>query len=392
MRKNALNVIAAAGIYFTGMVTCGIIPTLKAQSASGPVTPTFRNVTQLCYREDIREKVRTEKDMQTFSLTLDEKLLFRNKEQTLYHSCLLGEENLPVRTTYYENSQNIYPDWYQPPTYTVENADGIRSWFTTDNSYLPGGWAGATFKETEHGSYQTNSRIGGARSFYMHHTSQSIQAYNKYAQYVATFGFLHDFVFTVPDRHILNTLASQGYEVFVSDDFISVRNDIISVYWKIREKSMLQEARNENNETFITFTTYKFYESVGEYLKQKEIITEPIFFENGDCAEKITEVSFSDYSLQCSQEQGFRVKNAVKEEAFAYLHPNPAGDFLTLTVPEFRGTVQIRMYSNQGLMVRYFSEEINEQLTLDTSLIPPGNYTITVSAANMNWQSTFIKL
>jgi hypothetical protein len=392
MRKNALNVIAAAGIYFTGMITCGIIPALKAQSASGPVTPTFRNVTQLCYREHIREKLRTGKDLQIFSLTLDEKLLFRNKEQTLYHSCFLSEENLPIRTTYYENSQNVYPDWYQPPAYTVENADGVRSWFTSDNSYLPGGWAGATFKDTEHGSYQTEGRNGAARSFYMHHTSQSIQAYNKYAQYVAAFGFLHDFVFTVPDRHTLNTLASQGYEVFVSEDFITIRNDIISVYWKIREKSMLQEVRNDNNETLVTYTTYKFIETFGEYLKEKEIMTEPIFFENGDCAEKITEVSFSDYSSQCSTEAGFRVKNPVSTEEFVSLHPNPAGDFLTVTVPEFRGPVQIRVYSNQGFMVRNFSEDINEQLTLDTSLMPPGNYTITISAGNLNWQSTFIKL
>jgi hypothetical protein len=392
MRKNALNVIAAAGIYFTGMVTCGINPSMKAQSASGSVTPNFRNVTQLCYREHIIEKVRTEKNLQTLSLTLDEKLLFRNREQTLYHSCLLDEEKLPVRTTYFENSQNVYPDWYQPPTYTIENVNGIRSWFTTDNSYLPGGWAGATFKETEHGSYQSDGRIGGSRSFYMHHTSQSIQAYNQYAQYVASFGFLHDFVFTVPDSHILNTLASQGYEVFVSDDFVTIRNDIINVYWKIREKSMIQEVRNENNETIITFTIYKFNETFGEYLKDKEIITEPIFFENGTCAEKFTEVWFTDYSLQCNTDAGFRVKNALSEEALVSLHPNPTGEFLTVTVPEFRGPIQIRVYSNHGLMVRYFSEDINEQLTLDISLMPPGNYSITVSAGNLNWQSTFIKL
>lgn len=392
MRKNALNVIAAAGIYFTGMVTCGINPSMTAQSASGSVTPNFRNVTQLCYREHIIEKVRTEKNLQTLSLTLDEKLLFRNREQTLYHSCLLDEEKLPVRTTYFENSQNVYPDWYQPPTYTIENVNGIRSWFTIDNSYLPGGWAGATFKETEHGSYQSDGRIGGSRSFYMHHTSQSIQAYNKYAQYVASFGFLHDHVFTVPDKHILNTLASQGYEVLVSDDFITIRNEIINVNWKIREKSMLQVVRNENNETFITLTTYKFNESIGEYLKEKVIITEPIFFENGACAEKITEMSFSDYSLQCSPEADFRIKNARSATSAVNLHPNPAGDFLNVTVPGFKGPVQIRVYSSQGIMVRHFSEDINEQLTLDTSLIPPGNYTITVYAGDLNWQSIFIKL
>jgi len=392
MRKNALNVIAAAGIYFTGMVTSGINPSMTAQSASGSVTPNFRNVTQLCYREHIIEQLRTEKNLQTLSLTLDEKLLFRNREQTLYHACLLDEEKLPVRTTYFENSKNVYPDWYQPPTYTIENVNGIRSWFTTDNSYLPGGWAGATFKDTEHGSYQSDGRIGGSRSFYMHHTSQSEQAYNKYAQYVASFGFLHDFVFTVPDRHILNILASQGYEVFVSDELITIRNDIINVYWKISEKSTLQKVRNENNETFITLTTYKFNESIGEYLKEKEIITEPIFFESGACAEKITEVSFSDYNIKCSPEPGFRIKNPESAVSAVNLHPNPAGDFLTVTVPGFKGHAQIRVYSNQGLIVRHITEDINEQLTLDTSLIPPGNYTIAVFAGNLNWQSTFIKL
>jgi hypothetical protein len=139
-------------------------------------------------------------------------------------------------------------------------------------------------------------------------------------------------------------------------------------------------------------TSYKFNESFGEFLKEKEITRETLTFENGNCAEKVMEITFSDYSLQCTPEFGFRVKKPISKEDHISIYPNPANDFLTVTVPEYSGDIHIRMYSNQGLLVQRYSEQINNQVMLDISPLTPGNYTISIQAGSVSWQSSFIKL
>jgi hypothetical protein len=103
-------------------------------------------------------------------------------------------------------------------------------------------------------------------------------------------------------------------------------------------------------------------------------------------------VTFSDYSSQCAPDVSFRIKNLSSKDQNFSLHPNPASDHITLKATDYKGVMQIRIYSNQGMLIQHNTEECDGQITLDTERLPAGSYTIRVQAGSMNWQSTFIKL
>lgn len=121
----------------------------------------FPFVENLCYTESFSEKIKVSRDINLTTLTLTDKLRFVEKSYVKHHHEFLKEGKLPVHEVTWRQWEKLFPKWYKVADKIRIDESGIRSFFTSKNEYLPGGWSGYTYTTEEHGFYGSGDMPGG---------------------------------------------------------------------------------------------------------------------------------------------------------------------------------------------------------------------------------------
>jgi hypothetical protein len=347
-------------------------------------------VHQLCYTESYVEKIKVTTQLNTASLSLQDKLRFTEKTFLKDHTEYLKKGKYPVHEVKYRAWTKIFPKWYRVADIIRTDETGVRSYFTSDNQYLPGGWSGHTYSSTENGIYSTGDGPGEGRYYHENHTGLSATAYQLHKESVAVFGLLAKHRFFYPTPQMLTILSKQGFTVVSTKQLIQISSPEIRITWKLTEKCIVREYLRQQNVIKTIMTRYKFVESIGQELKWTETEISPDFLENGDCIEVIGETTFCNYSLDCAGQTDFRTNDNEGQYEQVKIFPNPARDLMTVILPENDEAWTISIRSSSGTLV--YSGSALSMLQIDVSQFASGLYMIIATQGTQTFSSKFIKL
>jgi len=350
---------------------------------------TFPYVDNLCYIESFVEKIKVSTQINTSTLTLQDKLRFTEKTFVKEHHEYIKIGNYSVHDIKYLHWTKIFPKWYKVPDIIRIDESGTRSYFLTNNQYLPGGWSGHTYTTTQHGYYGTGERQGEERFYHQDHTTQSLTAYNLHKQSIEIFGYISKFRYFYPTAQILTKFTQQGFTVIQNTNIIQVSNSEVRITWRLSEKTIIRENLINSTVVKTIITKYKYFESVGQDLKYKETEIIPDILENGDCIEIVSETTFDGYNTNCTNEVAFRTSdNTVKNDDLRVI-PNPASDIINIVVPKANDVSKISIISVSGQLM--YSGNIDSSNQIDVSIYPAGLYVINVIQGANSYTSKFVK-
>lgn len=351
---------------------------------------TFPFADQLCYSESYVEKVKVTTHLNTSALTLQDKLRFTEKSWQREHVEYIKKGGYPVHEVKYRAWSKIFPKWYRVPDLIRTDETGVRSYFTSDNQYIPGGWSGHTYASTENGFYGTGDGPGGRRFYHENHTTLSAVTYQQNKESVEIFGLLERHRFFYPTKQMLDILTKQGFTILSDKRLIQISSPEIRISWRLDEKCIVREFFRDHNVVKTITTRYKFFASTGQELKYTETEIIPDFLENGDCIELIAETTFSNYSQDCSLQTDIRTDEHVMQDSQVKIFPNPASDVLTLLLPASEEDWIISICTSSGTPV--YSASAHSIHQIDVSQFLSGVYIATVIQGTQTYTSKFIKL
>jgi hypothetical protein len=351
---------------------------------------TFPYADNLCYTESFVEKIKVSNQINTSTLTLQDKLRFTEKTFLKEHHEYIKNGSNPVHDIKYRYWTKIFPKWYKVADIIRIDESGTRSYFITNNQYLPGGWSGHTYTTTQHGYYSTGERQGEERFYHQDHTTQSLTAYNLHKQSIEIFGYISKFRYFYPSAQILTKFSQQGFTVFQNTNHIQVSNSEVRITWRLTEKTMIREHLVNSTVVKTIITKYKYFETVGQDLKYKETEITPDILENGDCIEIVAETIFDDYNTNCTNEVAFRSsEKSVKMDEVRVI-PNPASDIISFIIPTVDGVSKVSIISTTGQLM-YSGVSIDSPSQIDVSLYPAGLYLVNVIQGTKSYTSKFVK-
>lgn len=351
---------------------------------------TFPFFDNLCYSESYVEKIKISTQINTTTLTLQDKLRFTEKTFVKDHHEYIKTGSYPVHDIKYRNWTKIFPKWYKVADLIRIDESGTRSYFITNNQYIPGGWSGHTYTTTQHGYYGTGERKGEERFYHQDHSDQSLTAYNLQRQSIEIFGYISKFRYFYPSAQILTKFTQQGFTVIQNTNLIRVSNSEVRITWRLSEKIIIREHFVNNTMVKTIITKYKYFESIGQDLKYKETEITPDVLENGDCIEIVAETTFDDYNTNCSNE--FEISPREKNVNLSELKivPNPAFDIISLNIPQVDGVSDISILSTTGQLM-HSSVSQNSPSLIDISFYPTGMYLVNVIQGSKSYTSKFVK-
>lgn len=351
---------------------------------------TFPYADNLCYTESFVEKIKVSTLINTTTLSLQDKLRFTEKTFVKEHHEYLKNGTNPVHDIKYRYWTKIFPKWYKVADKIRIDESGTRSYFISNNQYLPGGWSGHTYTTTQHGYYGTGEFQGEERFYHQDHTTQSLAAYNLHKQSIEIFGYFSKFRYFYPSAQMLTKFTQQGFTVIQNTNLIQVSNSEVSITWRLTEKTIIREHLVNSTVVKTIITKYKYFESVGQDLKYKETEITPDVLENGDCIEIVAETTFDDYNTKCSNEVAFRgSEKSVKMDEIRVV-PNPASDFISLIIPTVDGVSNVTIISTTGQLM-YSGESIDNSSQFDVSLYPAGLYLVQMNQGTKRYTTKFVK-
>lgn len=351
---------------------------------------TFPYADNLCYTESYVEKIKVSTQINTSTLTLQDKLRFTEKTFVKDHHEYIKTGTNPVHDIKYRNWSKIFPKWYKVADLIRIDENGTRSFFITNNQFLPGGWSGNTYTTTQHGYYGTGERQGEERFYHQDHTTQSMTAYNLQKQSIEIFGYISKFRYFYPSTQILTKFSQQGFTVIQNANLIQVNNSEVRITWRLTEKTIIREHLVNSTVVKTIITKYKYFETVGQDLKYKETEITPDVLENGDCIEIVAETTFDDYNTYCANGVAFRSsEKSVKMDEVRVI-PNPASDIISLIIPEVDGVSKVSIISTTGQLM-YSGVSIDSPSQIDLSLFPAGLYLVYVIQGIKSYTSKFVK-
>lgn len=348
---------------------------------------TFPFAENLCYTETFIEKIKVSTQINTTTLTIQDKLQFIEKSFVKEHHEYLTTDNTPVHDIRYKNWKNIFPKWYKTADLIRIDETGTRSFFFTDNQYLPGGWSGHTFSNRENGYYGTLREGQNERFYHQDHTELSRDAYMLHKHSIEMFGYLSKFRLFIPTHEMLGMFIQQGYQINQNTSFIQIWNSEIRITWYLTEKTIIREHFINNAIVKTIISKYKYFETVGQDLLHTETEITPDVLENGDCIELHAETTFDDYNTHCSNEAEIRMKEKLTPYGDIEVIPNPASDHIALRIPDSSGITNIIISNAEG---KIMYNGIHSDL-IDISRFPTGVYIINVLQGQNNFTSKFVK-
>ena len=351
---------------------------------------TFPYVDKLCYTESFVEKIKVSTQINTSTLTLQDKLRFTEKTFVKEHHEYLKPGNIPVHDIKYKQWTKIFPKWYKVADIIRIDETGTRSYFISDNQYLPGGWSGHTYTTTQHGFYGNGERQGEERFYHQDHTAQSLDAYNLHKRSIEIFGYLSKFVYFYPSAQILDMFTQQGFSVIQNTNFVQVSNSEVRVTWLPAEKTMIREDLENSTVVKTIITKYKYFETVGQDLKFKETEITPDVLENGDCIEVVAETTFDKYDTNCTNATTLRSSKKETQIQELKVVPNPVTDLMLILIPEEDLESTISIISTTGQLM-FRGKSLGSTSQIDVSGYPVGLYLVNVIQGTKSYTTKFIK-
>ncbi len=350
---------------------------------------TFPYVDNLCYTESFVQKIKVSSQITISTLTLQDKLRFTEKSFVKEHHDYVNESNYPVHDITFKQWNKIFPKWYKVADLIRCDESGTRSYFSTNNVHLPGGWSGHTYSYQEHGYYGTGVRQGEERYYHQDHTTQSLAAYNQYKQSIDAFGYVSKFRYFYPTTQMLSAFTQQGFTVIQNANLIQVSNPEIRIKWRLSDKTIVKEFLVNNIAVKTITTKYKIFPLLGQDLKYEEIEITPDVLENGDCIETVMETTFAEYNTNCGNEAAFRSKAKTERNNIVVILPNPADDIITMMLPNAIEIAKISIISLSGQNM--FSGSMESTNQIDISQYPSGLYIVNVVQGGHSFTTKFVK-
>lgn len=195
----------------------GVINLLKAQD---------RLINNLCYEEDFTQKISVTSDIDLSTLSILDKLKFKQKKYVKEHHDYLNKNGNTTQDVHFVSHENMFPKWYKPPTTIRTDETGTKSYFTDNNKYLREGWSGGTRSKTEHGEYIQNVKTG-ERYLYLPHSKLANDYYGAKNIEMLENGALTKSAYRAPSITDIGNMRKSGVEVLQTKNLIKVENSTI---------------------------------------------------------------------------------------------------------------------------------------------------------------------
>ena len=352
-------------------------------------------VYNLCYDEEFTETISVVSGLETSTLTLLEKLKFKDKKYVKNHHEYINNSGMATRDIQFVSHENMYPEWYTPPSTIRSDNNGTKSYFATDNKYLSDGWPGGLIKFTEHGEYIEDESTG-ERYLAQPHSTKAKDAYEAWNNRVNTDGFLKKYTFSYPSEIELQSLQNDGFEVTKTNNILKVENASYILAWDVIEKIFIRQNIKRNAPIKTVKTYYQYNENFDTYLIDNVVTNTPKTFENGDCYETVINKTYSNYSSDCSKLKRIGDKNKIREDEVEIInqleiYPNPVIDQLIIKLPnsDLSSIIEVRNVLGDLIIQRKVADQTSTNLKV--SILPSGIYIIKVSQGKESYSSKFIK-
>ncbi len=350
----------------------------------------------LCYDEEFTERISVISELELSTLTILDKLKFENKKYIKKHVKYINDTGNATHDVYFVSHNNMFPEWYSHPSIIRSNEIGTKSFFTSRNEYLTDGWTGGTKTHTEHGEYVEDASTG-ERYLLLPYSVNANQAYQSWNNRVNDNGFLKKYMFSYPSEAELENLKIEGFEITEKNDLIRINNNSVIMAWDIAKKIFILQYV-EGITPIETIKTYYLYnENFDTHLIQSVVTVIPKKFENGECYESISCITYSNYASDCDENKSSNSKSKSSNTEIEILtqleiFPNPVTDQLTINIPksELSSIMQITNVIGEIIIHRKIDQSITS-VNLKVSELPSGVYVVNLFQGKDNYSSKFIK-
>jgi len=351
-----------------------------------------RLTNNLCYQEEFTQKISITSDIDLSTLSILDKLKFKQKNYTKEHHEYVNKNGNTTRDVHIVAHENMFPKWYTPATTIRTDETGTKSYFTEDNKYLRNGWSGGTKSKTDHGEYIQNVKTG-ERYLYVPHSKLANEYYVSKNKEMEADGALSKYAFAAPSTSDIANMRSEGTKVLQSKNLVKAENSTGKLIWETNEKIFVRQILEGEKPVKTIKTFYKFNEELKMDLIHKTVTIKPGTFDNGNYFETITSSVYTNYSIGCEpKDLALKSKPTLKINSDLEILPNPASNFISFNIPDtsLKSNVQVSNVMGGILLERNLSKD-SDQYTLNVKDLPAGIYIIKLSQGNYNYSSKFVK-
>ncbi len=365
---------------------------LYGQIPSSQGIDDFPFVSELCYTKSMTVEIRVLENIDVTTLAFADKLKFTTKEQVQTHSETFDEDGDVVHDITTVSHTNMYPKWYTKSYLTRVDKTGVKSYYTTTNQYLPGGWVGGSYTTTSNGSYGSKA---GKNYYFQNFSTKALHKYNTYNSVSTTKGYLVKYRFSVPSIEVIQYMESEGFTVTTTNDVITMVSTTRTLIWDTVNNVYIVQLIEGGEVVKTTSTYYTLVDVFGEYLISTEVVIVPSTFTTGDCYETVTTTTYEEYAQACSgQAKAAPISDSSVNLSSADLeiYPNPSGDNVTLSIPKYDASSTLLITDlTGGVILQRKIPAGHTQHDISTSSIASGMYIINVTQGDHIFTSKFVK-
>jgi len=217
----------------------------------------------------------------------------------------------------------------------------------------------------------------------------------KFANLSRTFDFGQPFPREITDRDI-SAFREQGIDVIQnSNTSFTIKTDFeeTTVYTdlKIVVKKSIDKETGEFNKELTTF--YSTLDN-GLDLPRKIITREQFTTLRGDCAQKITTRTYSDYKIE-DYRIGERLARDIREnKTNVVVSPNPASNLVYVNVPKLENEykISISLYTIDGQFIKEIKSQGKASVPVPLDELDSGTYLINTQSYFFNETNKIVKL
>lgn len=330
-------------------------------------------VTRVKYKVLEKTYILPQQNLDVASLSMLDKANFKDKEYTnRYVLDLDSENNLRIKTIFV-NHKNIFTEYYPHPYKTVEDSEGIKSYFH------PSAYRSLDIKKE--GDYYVSKKSkkliteSKRDDFY----EEIYQERNRIAQ---NDGILEGLIFEMPAEE---TLENVEHSVNKKNGSITVTAENIRITWNPKRKTITEKYFEEGNLISTERKIYRYDKKHDRILLKKVIIKNFLKFSNGNDYEKLEIHSYEDYELSGEEDD--------QDDAEITVYPQPIQDYAIIGYPKLSEQATLKVYDTNGslLLQRKLSADSREY-QLNVSEYQSGMLFIVIETNSKTYSKKLIKL
>lgn len=359
----------------------------------------IEHIDNLCHDETYQEWITLSDGADPNSLTMAEKIMFKNKKLVKAHHEYFNAAAFATHDVHLKSYENMFPKWYTPASTVRSDETGVRSFFANANKYLTDGWVGGV-RQNRHesmGRYEIDL-LTGAKYLHNEHSEVGMRYYRGWHETVSSQGFLPRYTFSYPTAAQLSEVYSLGYEVERIANLIKVRSDSFLYVWDTEAKIFVEQELDGTTVLETKKTYYSYNEELQMDLIHLEKTITPKVFSNGDCYDLHQSKIYSNYSTDCIQEEVV-FNNSESDEVLEQpeqfnqklnIYPNPTTDQVSIQIPNSADNSVLKVLNLAGsiMLERKVS---SKQMNINLKDWPKGIYLISVQQGNEVYNAKLVK-